>query len=81
MKLNWQGELKTIYHGEGINQSYVYPSASKPVGNDLLKFIDLIDKVLRMYDRLYLAMNVCSGPLKLDSFQTELREDRCSVCP
>ena len=49
--------LRILPNDEDFSQYYVDPSAPEPVGNDLLTFEVLFEKVLRVYYLLYPAMN------------------------
>jgi hypothetical protein len=55
---NWpQISLRILPNNEDFSQYYVDPSAREPVGNDLLTFDVVYQKVLRTYYLLYPAMN------------------------
>src|SRR6185436_18670511 len=48
--------LRILPNGEDFSQYYVDPGAEEPVGNDLLTFEVLYEKVLRTYYLLYPVM-------------------------
>jgi hypothetical protein len=55
---NWpQISLRLLPNGEDFSRYYVDPAAAEPVGNDLLTFDVVYQKVLRTYYLLYPAMN------------------------
>lgn len=61
---NWPSiSLRILPNDEDFSQYYVDPSAAEPVGNDLLTFDVVYDKVLRTYYLLYPAMNNQAFPL------------------
>jgi hypothetical protein len=50
--------LRILPNGEDFRKYYVDPDADEPVGNDLLTFDVVYQKVLRTYYLLYPAMNL-----------------------
>src|SRR5258708_22026991 len=48
--------LRILPNGEGFSQFYVDPNAEDPMGNDLLTFSIVYEKVLRTYYLLYPVM-------------------------
>ncbi len=66
--------LRILPNEEDFRRYYVDPKAKKPVGNDLLTFDVVYQKVLRTYYLLYPAMNYKAFPLNNEKDVTDNAE-------